>query len=943
MALHSARSFALLVGMLALSACVGNGTGTPMRTSVIPAPNGARNAGAPAGSKASWIAPEAETQDLLYVSNSKDGSVYVYSYPQGALKGSLLNLGATGLCANGNGDVFVPENDKVLEYAHGGARPLAVLRNSLGGAPQFCAVDPVTGNLAVSGGTFKKSAIAVYANATGNPRIFQAAESDGRYWSLTYDDKGNLFVEAGGSAGGPASLRELPKGGARVRAVTWSGSRRPLLGSIQWDGKYLAAESPDKGSGSPAIFRYGVSESRATLQGKTALAGVPSPLQFWVYGTQVVVPGQGSSKFGAGAVTLYNYPKGDGSRRIVEDDARQPQAATVSPARHRKIAVTTYHYNNLRTGWDSKESILTDENVNSGSFGLLHGVTLDDQVDTQPLVVPNETTTRGVAPGKHDVAYVTTENDTVYAIDASSGTVLFQQSLGSPVPTPLGCNNNGPNVGIDGTPVIDKAANAMYVVAYTMQSSGPAYFIHELNLSNLADVVTPVVVSGSHRLTDGSTFAFNATYQRQRPALLEANGNIYAAFGSFCDFGASMSRGWLLGWKAGSLTPLAANRLNDTQATSPNSFFLSSIWMSGYGVAADPAGHLFFVTGNSDPSGTTYNSVTNISESVAKVSADLTQLLSFFTPSDVGALDQSDADFGSGGVILLPSAAAKVPLAAAAGKEGTLFLLNRKSLGGYTPSGPNHVVDAENIGSCWCGQSYFDAASDGIPRLVASGGNTVTVWRVQKSPSIKLVLAASSPGLPNGQDPGFFTTISSNGAGPGAIIWALARPQTVPGNVTLFAFAADPPSGSTLETLFQGAAGTWTSSGGNANIVPVVANGKVYVASSGQLDIFGLLGASGKAETPGAPVVKAPRAGVGAPHEVTGTLIAISGSHLTLRTRTGKAAHVDASDAIRHERSVVLVVGKAFDARGTYDASGVLHATTIVRAKPSPGTWPTDH
>ena len=596
----------------------------------------------------------------------------------------------------------------------------------------------------------------------------------------------------------------------------------------------------------------------------------------------------------------------------------------------------------MRTGWDNNESLLTYNTVSNGSFGLLHTVTLDDQVDTQPLVVPNEKTTRGVAPGKHDVVYVTTENDTVYAIDASSGTVLFQQSLGSPVPTPLGCNNNGPNVGIDGTPVIDKHANAMYVIAYTMVGSTPTYTIHELNLANLSDVVAPVVVSASHALTNENTFTFNATYQRQRPGLLEANGNIYAGFGSFCDYSASQSRGWLLGWQAGSLTPLAANRLNDTLSTSPDDFFLSSIWMSGYGVAADEAGNLYFVTGNSDPSGSTYNSVTNISESVAKVSADLTQVLSFFTPSNVGQLDAYDADFGSGGVLLLPKVGSQPPLAAAAGKVGSLYLMNRKSLGGFSSSS-NHVVDTVNIGGCWCGQSYFDAASDSVPRLVASGGNNVTVWSVPKSRRIKLAETGYSPGLPGGQDPGFFTTVSSDGRNPGAIIWAVARPAYVPGNITLYAFTAEPTSnGGQLSTLYQSPAGTWTATGGNANLVPVVANGQVYVASYAQLDIFGLLGSNAKGAAPAVAAVKAPRATMSAPHEVTGTLVGKSGSRLTLRTRTGKLAHVDDTGAVRNERSVVFVIGENFSAQGTYDTAGVLHATAIVRAKPSSSTWPPD-
>ena len=532
---------------------------------------------------------------------------------------------------------------------------------------------------------------------------------------------------------------------------------------------------------------------------------------------------------------------------------------------------------------------MTDENVNSGSFGLLHSITLDDQVDTQPLIVPNETTTRGVSPGKHDVVYVATENDTIYAIDASSGTVLFQQSLGSPVPTPLGCNNNGPNVGINGTPVIDRAANAMYVIAYTLQSSVPTYTIHELNLANLADIVTPVVVSASHTLTNGSTFTFNATYQRQRPGLLEANGNIYAGFGSFCDFSASMSRGWLLGWQTGSLTPLAANRLNDILATSPDSFFLSSVWMSGYGVAADHQGNIYFVTGNSDPSGTTYNSVTNISESVVKVSSDLTQVLSFFTPSDANGLDQADADFGSGGVMLLPKVGSQPPLAAAAGKEGTLFLLNRRNLGGYTPSGPNNDLDEESIGGCWCGQSYFDAASDSLPRIVASGGNNVTVWKVPTSPADKIDRGGNFAGHSRGARSRFlhdrlidWKQPRCNHLGARATADRSRKRHTFRFKVCNLRAAS-----STLQTLFQAPAGNWEARFGNANLVPVEANAKVYVASYEQLNIFGLLASGMKAARPLTPPLKAPRATISAPHEVTGTLVTINGSLLILRLRTG--------------------------------------------------------
>ena len=214
-------------------------------------------------------------------------------------------------------------------------------------------------------------------------------------------------------------------------------------------------------------------------------------------------------------------------------------------------------------------------------------------------------------------------------------------------------------------------------MAYTQDPSGPAYRLHALSLATLADTLPPRLVVASHTLTDGTVFNFNATYQRQRPGLLLVNGVVYAGFGSFCDFGANLSRGWLLGWQAGSLTPLAANQVLDTQATSPDSFFLSSIWMSGYGPAADDAGNILFVTGNSDYSGTTYDGVTDIQESVVKVSPDLMLVLDLFTPKNWSQPDQADADFGSGGVMLLPDQPGSVPhLAVAAGKAGAMFFMN---------------------------------------------------------------------------------------------------------------------------------------------------------------------------------------------------------------------------------------------------------------------------
>src|SRR5580704_16724750 len=185
-----------------------------------------------------------------------------------------------------------------------------------------------------------------------------------------------------------------------------------------------------------------------------------------------------------------------------------------------QASVTTYHNDNYRTGWNANETVLTPAKVAGNTFGLLHTVPLDDQVDAQPLVVANVMITTGGFKGLHNVVYVATEGNTVYGIGQNSGNIFVKTNLGPPVPTPLGCQNNGPNVGINSTPVIDASTNTLYVIAYTQDAGGPAYRIHALDLGNLTDKVAPVLITASHTLTDGTTYNFNAKYQRQRPGLL---------------------------------------------------------------------------------------------------------------------------------------------------------------------------------------------------------------------------------------------------------------------------------------------------------------------------------------------------------------------------------------------------------------------------------------
>ena len=257
--------------------------------------------------------------------------------------------------------------------------------------------------------------------------------------------------------------------------------------------------------------------------------------------------------------------------------------------------VLTQHNDVSRTGWNPAETVLTAANVKAGSFGIQHTVALDDEVDAQPLVLANFT----LGGASRTVAYVATENDTIYAIDTATGTVLLERNLGTPVPTSSfgNCNNNGPHIGINATPVIDRTASKLYVVTDT--ASG--YQLHALSLTTLADAIPATTVTATQKLANGTTYTFSPTHVRQRAGLLEAHGNIYVAFTSYCDFNSTTVRGLVLGWNASTLKPLAANFLTNTLAPSStnSNVFLATIWMSGSGLAESASGDLYFVTGNS--------------------------------------------------------------------------------------------------------------------------------------------------------------------------------------------------------------------------------------------------------------------------------------------------------------------------------------------------------
>ena len=610
--------------------------------------------------------------------------------------------------------------------------------------------------------------------------------------------------------------------------------------------------------------------------------------------------------------------------------------------------VLTYHGDTLRTGWFSSETQLTVSNVNPQSFGLLQSVVLDGRVDGEPLYVSQLN-----IPGKgiHNTLMVVTENNSVYAIDADTGAILGHRNFGTPVPYAYKPDCSVfPVVGILGTPVIDRTAAVMYLVTDTYNGTRDFFHLHEISITNGKDVVPPALINFSVKLSNGTTWTFNPEYHVQRPGLLEANGSIYVAFGSTGDHDPTFSRGSILRYDATTLAFLGSdvtNTLFDTTAP----FYLTSIWQSGYAPAVDANGDIYFSTANSDPNTPSYSAAFNHPESVVQLSGDLTALLDSFTPYNYFTLDQGDVDLGAGGVLLLPDQPGSIPhIAVAGGKGPTGYLLNRDNLGGYTQGGPDNVLQKFVEGACWCGPAYF-MGSDGNPYVVTGGRNGITSWQLQTGPSVKLVKKSTTgpsvvEGLPD--NGGSFPVVSSNGTTAGsAIVWFVQRPltssRTEPGTpITLYAYDA-----SNLQNqLLSIPAGTWLNAANtNANIVPTVANGKVYVASNEQVQIFGLFTTNAKRAAlppalqpakpqavtcgPDEPVLAAAKNAKIPLYQFNGTVCRLEGNELQLALRSGRSISVQLSAAFTGHPPVVLSLGRTIHVQATIDAKGVAHAARI--------------
>ncbi len=270
-------------------------------------------------------APKA-SGDLMYVSDTETGDVYVFSYPGGALQQTLTGLtDPGGECVDAKGDVFVTNTggENVLEYAHGGKAPAATLEDP-GYFPFGCAVDPSTGNLAVTNFSGQSSGqagnVVIYEHAAGKVKKHYADSAIQGFLLCGYDDKGNLFVD-GMTQASSAAFAELPKGGSKFTNLTLDQSIE-MPGGVQWDGKYVAIGD----SAANAIYQFSIAGKKGTKAGTTQLTGASFTVQFWIDGSRVA-----GADSGIGNVGVWKYPSGGAALKTITG-LYVPLGVTISKA-----------------------------------------------------------------------------------------------------------------------------------------------------------------------------------------------------------------------------------------------------------------------------------------------------------------------------------------------------------------------------------------------------------------------------------------------------------------------------------------------------------------------------------------------------------------------------------------------------------------------------------
>ena len=497
--------------------------------------------------------------------------------------------------------------------------------------------------------------------------------------------------------------------------------------------------------------------------------------------------------------------------------------------------------------------------VNSTNFGKLFSCTVDAAVYAQPLWVANLSIS-GVA---HNVVYVATQHNTVYALDADSsgcqnvwGGAKNLNPSGQTWVTSgnTSCSDLQPDIGIVGTPVIDLTSKTLYVVTKSKTTSGATtyhQFLHALDLATGAEKFSgpteiSASVSGNGTGSSGGILTFDPLIQNERSALLLTNGHVIIAWASHCDVGAY--HGWLMSYGASTLTQEAVLNL------SPNGT-LNGIWMSGNGPAADSSGNIYFATGNGTFDANSGSAPNNdYGDSIVKVgppASNTFPVLSYFTPSNEASLEAGDIDQGSGGVALLPDVTAGSYLVQA-GKDGNIYLGDRANgLGGFH-SGSNAVVQEVSgqlpggmwgSPSYWNGNIYFGAAVDGATTTT----DPIRAFSFNAGGSGLISTTPTSRTTRNFGFAGPTSSISAAGTSNG-ILWALDNFQwestSCPGTTSAcqVLYAYDATNLATLLYSSSQASGNRDLSGGAVKFtVPAVANGKVYVGGQKTLTVYGLL------------------------------------------------------------------------------------------------------
>jgi len=484
-------------------------------------------------------------------------------------------------------------------------------------------------------------------------------------------------------------------------------------------------------------------------------------------------------------------------------------------------SLLTSRADNARDNANTNETLLTPTNVNKNGFGRLFSVPVDYVVMAQPLYMPNVNIP---GQGTHNVVYVATQADSVYAIDADSGAVLWSASMlnggttASGIYLPCGTAAGFAQEGIVGTPVIDPTpnANTMYLVAKTVLNGTVRHHLHALDITTGAEKAgSPVLITATSTSNKGHVTVFNSLHQKNRPGLLLLNGMLYLGFGSnYCNDGNS---GWLLSYDVATLTRQAVFN------TSPDYGF-TSIWQAGVGIAADEAGNIFAETAESGAHGYDVpNGGQTYCNSVIGLSSDLA-LTSYFTPANVAFLNANDFDLSSTGALVLPDQPGPYPHELiASGKQGIVYVLNRDDLGLYSAT-DSGVIQEVTINPAttkdvlfgspayWNNTVYFAPNNFPVMAFPLSGGKLGTPVKAG------LYVGSHSP------------SISANGNNDG-IMWVISGP-------ILYAFDAV-----TLRLLY-----TTNQSPNNRDTLPAVghfvtqtvANGRVYVATKTSLEVYGL-------------------------------------------------------------------------------------------------------